>query len=150
MPSSDFISFTKEDVRFRFLYKDSITKWIKEAIKKEGGNPGYINYIFTSDTFLLNLNKEYLNHHTLTDIITFDYSEEEIESDIFISIDRVKENALRFKCSFYHELCRVMIHGALHLLGYKDKSEKEKAVMRKKEDEYLSLLSRKYKVKLDH
>jgi len=101
-----------------------------------------LNYIFCSDTYLHKINLEYLKHDTLTDIITFDYSEKkQISGDIFISIDRIKENALKFNQSTDIELNRVLIHGVLHLLGYKDKTPKEKETMRAKEDFYLTLLS---------
>ena len=103
------------------------------------------NFIFCSDTFLLNINREYLSHDTFTDIITFDNSDspEQIETDIFISIDRVKENASHLNIEFEKELHRVMIHGILHLVGYKDKTQKEKEIMRARENEALELL---YKV----
>jgi len=101
-----------------------------------------LNYIFCSDTYLHKINLEYLKHDTLTDIITFDYSEKkQISGDIFISIDRIKENAPKFNQSTDIELNRVLIHGVLHLLGYKDKTPKEKETMRAKEDFYLTLLS---------
>lgn len=100
-----------------------------------------INYIFCSDFFLLNLNQDFLNHDTLTDIITFDNSENKImlEGEVYISIDRVKENASKFKSEFQDELDRVIIHGVLHLMGYKDKESTDKALMRKKEEACLSL-----------
>jgi probable rRNA maturation factor len=100
-----------------------------------------INYIFCSDSYLLSLNKGFLKHNTLTDIITFDNSEGtgSMEGEIYISIERVKENATKYDVSFEDELNRVMIHGILHLLGYKDKKPSEKALMRKKEEAYLSL-----------
>ena len=101
-----------------------------------------INYIFCSDDYLLTINQEHLNHDYYTDIITFDLSEKEnnIESDIFISIDRVKENAKNNHVKFHIELYRVLIHGVLHLLGFNDKNEEEKLIMREKEDACLSLL----------
>ena len=99
-----------------------------------------INYIFCSDDYLLELNKQYLNHNTLTDIITFELNApgEPILSDIFISIDRVKENAKTLEIPFKQELHRVIFHGALHLCGYKDKKKEEQKLMRRKEDEYLN------------
>jgi rRNA maturation RNase YbeY len=115
--------------------------WIFETIKAEQKQLGELNYIFCSDEYLLKINKEYLNHDTLTDIITFDNSEEAltIEGDIFISIERVQENAQELKVSFEEELARVMIHGVLHLVGYKDKTLEDSQKMRAKEDHYLSL-----------
>ena len=101
---------------------------------------GDINYIFCSDNYLHQINFQYLDHDTFTDIITFDQSDkDQIEGDIFISIDRVHENANERNISFVNELHRVMIHGILHLLGYNDKTPKEKQLMREKEDECLSL-----------
>lgn len=103
---------------------------------------GSINFIFCSDIYLLQINQQYLNHDNYTDIITFDNSELQLEisGDIFISIERVYENSKKFSGSFLSELYRVMIHGILHLIGYKDKSNKDKDAMRRKEDYYLSLL----------
>lgn len=98
-----------------------------------------LTYIFTTDDYLFNLNKKHLHHNTLTDIITFDYSENgELAGDVFISVERVKENAEKFNTSFTDELHRVMVHGLLHLAGYNDKSKTAKAVMRKKEDSSLA------------
>lgn len=115
--------------------------------KKEKKSVGYINYIFCSDNYLLEINKDYLNHKTLTDIITFDNSDGTlIESDIFISIERVRENAIKFDTTFQLELYRVLIHGILHLCGYKDKNEEEKNLMREKENKYINLLNTKYNV----
>jgi len=105
---------------------------------------GDLNFVFCSDDYLLRMNQEYLNHKTLTDIITFDNSEEEgtIGGDIFISVDRVRENSVVFQSGLESELHRVMIHGVLHLSGYSDKSTHDKASMRGKEDAYLSLLGK--------
>lgn len=103
-----------------------------------------LNYIFCSDIFLLEINKKYLNHDFFTDIISFDLSEgEAITGEIYISIDRVKENAITHSASFTNELLRVIFHGALHLCGYKDKKKSEITIMRKKEDYYLQLLEEK-------
>ena len=114
--------------------------WITKSVLKEQNTIGDINIIFCDDTFLLIKNKKYLNHSSLTDILTFDFStEKSLSGDIFISTERVKENATKYNVSFNKELNRVIIHGILHLLGYKDKTEKEKKIMRKKEDFYLSL-----------
>ena len=136
------IIFHQEDISFRLKNIKKIKSWIEKSIALERGIVGDLNYIFCSDTYLHKINLEYLKHDTLTDIITFDYSEKkQISGDIFISIDRIKENALKFNQSIDIELNRVLIHGVLHLLGYKDKTPKEKETMRAKEDFYLTLLS---------
>ncbi len=115
--------------------------WIKEVARREKKTIKEINYIFCSDEYLLQLNQGFLNHKTLTDIITFDNSEGKngLEGEIYISIERVQENAIKFNTEFEDELHRVMIHGVLHLIGYKDKKPSEKALMRKKEEACLSL-----------
>jgi rRNA maturation RNase YbeY len=138
MPS---VHFFKEEVDFLLPHPRKTTKWLKEAIAAEGGTIGTLNYIFCSDSYLSELNGRYLRHKSLTDIITFDTSEgkSEIQADIYISIDRIKFNAGKFKEPFDRELHRVIIHGVLHLLGYSDKSATKKRLMRKKEDAYLSL-----------
>jgi len=124
---------------FQLQNETSISKWLIAAVVNENKTIGEINYIFCEDDYLLKKNQEYLNHDTLTDIITFDYSEEnKLSADIFISVERVKENALIFAVPFEQELKRVIIHGILHLIGYKDKSEEEAKIMRNKEDFYLS------------
>ena len=126
---------------FQIQNEVSISKWLKDSIANENKELGEINYIFCEDNYLLKKNQEYLNHNTLTDIITFDYSEgNKLSADIFISVERVKENAVIFAVSFEQELKRVIIHGILHLMGYKDKSEEESKIMRSKEDFYLSRL----------
>lgn len=141
MQFSSSISFTSEDVSFKLDNQNEVALWIIDIINKEGKIPGEISYIFCSDDFLHNINIKYLNHDTYTDIITFNYCEEKIiNSDIFISIDRVKENSKTYKTSFHQELMRVIIHGVLHLLGYNDKTANETKEMRAKEDFYLSLL----------
>lgn len=122
--------------------KEKIVSWLSEAIKKENALAGEINYIFCSDDFLLDLNKRFLKHNTLTDIITFDYSSPEkgkirLSGDIYISTDRVIDNASELGVSKTAELRRVMIHGLLHLCGYKDKSPADKKKMTAKEDFYL-------------
>lgn len=117
-----------------------IVKWISESIILETHKEGDVTYIFCDDNYLLKLNSKYLKHSVLTDIISFDYSASKVISgDIFISIDRVKENAMKFSDSIEDELHRVMIHGILHFCGYNDKTKEEKALMRNKEDYYLSL-----------
>ncbi|OAZ03410.1 rRNA maturation RNase YbeY [Flavobacterium succinicans] len=118
------------------LYSD----WLSRVIVSENKNEGEINYIFCDDDYLHNINVEYLNHDTLTDIISFDYSlGNELNGDIFISIERVHDNALDFNVSFSEELKRVMVHGILHYCGYKDKTDKDELIMRQKEDEKIKL-----------
>ncbi len=119
--------------------EDKFREWIFFIIKKEGKKPGVLNIIFCSDDYLHKMNVDYLDHETLTDIITFDYSEEfnSISGDVFISVDRVKENAHEQEIRFLYELCRVIAHGILHISGYGDKHPDEIAVMRDKEDLYL-------------
>jgi probable rRNA maturation factor len=135
------IHFFSEDVSFSLENEEGSRVWIELILQKEGYEVENINYIFCSDKHLLKLNKEYLNHDTLTDIITFEHSEKgnNLEADIFISIDRVRENAASLKKDFANELHRVIIHGLLHLFGLKDKTVAEKQEMRKKEDACLSL-----------
>lgn len=139
---STLINFYSEDVDFHLVNEKKTIKWIKDSIKNETKIVGEISYIFCSDEYLHKMNLEYLNHNSFTDIITFDYTEgNNVSGDIFISIDRVKENAIKFKTIFESELSRVIIHGVLHLIGYKDKSIQDKEQMRSKEDFYLTLLS---------
>lgn len=134
------ISFDSEDISFELENADSMQKWISDTITTEGKSVGEISYIFCSDKYLHKINLEHLDHDTFTDIITFNYCEEDlINSDIFISIDRIKENAISFKTTFDDELCRVIIHGILHLIGYDDKTDEDKLMMRAKEDFYLTL-----------
>ena len=126
---------------FIFPYnKNSVKRWVKSVAKSEGKEAGNINYIFCDDEYLHKINVEYLQHDTLTDIITFDYTEETVlHSDIYISVERVKENAEIFKVPFQRELLRVLAHGLLHLCGYKDKTSKDSALMRQKEEEMMLL-----------
>jgi len=125
---------------FEISDKRKVKNWIKKAVNEEGSVIAELNFIFCDDEYLLKKNKAFLKHNTLTDIITFDYTDKEaLVGDVFISIDRVKENAANYRVSFENELHRVVIHGVLHLLGFRDKSEKEKREMREKEDFYLSL-----------
>ncbi len=117
-----------------------VKPWITQTILNENLKEGNINYIFCDDNYLLEKNIKYLKHSTLTDVISFDYTiGKVISGDIFISVERVKENANLFKSKFTDELHRVMIHGVLHYCGYNDKTEDEKTLMRSKEDYYLSL-----------
>lgn len=136
------VNFFFQDTPFKLKNSQKISRWIKSAIKAERSSLNELNFIFCSDESLLKINIEYLNHQTYTDIITFDNRDEStgpLEGDIFISIDRVTENATKLKVGFDDELHRVIIHGVLHLLGYGDKTSHKKAEMRKKEDAYLSL-----------
>ncbi len=129
-----------EDIDFKVPNPLKTKKWLQKVIHLEKRDFENISYIFCSDEYLHSLNTQFLGHNTLTDIITFDLSDSKlISGEIYISVDRVKENSQKLKTSFMDELNRVMVHGILHLLGYKDKKPKEKSVMRKKEDSYLSL-----------
>ena len=115
-------------------------KWISAIIASENKKEGEISYVFCDDEYLHKINLEYLNHDTLTDIISFDYSVgNELNGDIFVSVERVQDNATDFKVSFAEELLRVLAHGILHYCGYKDKSEEEAVSMRKKEDEKIAM-----------
>ena len=132
------ISFNYE-TDFKLEHTEDLSTWISQTILEENLKEGEINYIFCSDDYLHQINIDFLEHDTLTDIISFDYSMgKELHGDIYISVDRVKENALDFKVTFNDEISRVMIHGVLHYCGYKDKSEEDKKAMRAKEDYYLS------------
>ena len=135
------IHFFSEDIAYILKEKKKVRNWIHEVILKEGYTLNSLNFIFCSDDYLLKINQDYLKHDTYTDIITFDNSEaeKEILGDIFISVDRILENAQKFSVSTRDEAHRIMIHGTLHLLGYTDKSKADKAQMTKKEDESLSL-----------
>ena len=120
--------------------EDRLAKWISQAIISEGFKEGDLNYVFCNDDYLYNLNVEFLKHDTLTDIISFDYSfGKVIQGDIFISVDRVMDNANDFAVPFVEELHRVMIHGILHFCGHKDKSDDEERSMRNRENYYLNL-----------
>lgn len=121
--------------------EERLARWINHIVKKEDKETGEITYVFCDDEYLLNLNKKYLDHDTLTDIITFDNSVGlKLSGDIFVSIERVKDNAKEYNTTLTDELHRVMIHGVLHLCGYKDKTETETEAMRAKEDEALQIL----------
>jgi rRNA maturation RNase YbeY len=136
------INYFSHKTRYKLKSPRKVTSWIKQVVKAEGARIQEINFIFCSDSYLLTLNQGYLKHNTFTDIITFDNSPESgssISGEIYISINRVRENADKYKVQFEDELNRVMIHGVLHLLGYKDKKPSEKALMRKKEEACLSL-----------
>lgn len=132
------ISFNYE-TDFNFDNEEKLSNWISSVICDEGFTEGEVNYIYCDDEYLLKLNVDFLNHNTLTDIISFDYTiGNTIHGDIYISIERVLYNANKFKVEFLDELSRVMVHGILHYCGYKDKSSKDKQLMRAKENHYLN------------
>jgi len=135
------IYFYTEGVKFNLNQKAKVKNWLKLVAEKNKHTTGTINFIFTNDELLLEKNINFLNHTTYTDIITFDYTEgNKISGDIFISVDRVNENAQKFKVDFYTELYRVLTHEVLHLCGYKDKTVNDAKLMRKKENESLKLM----------
>jgi len=135
------VYFHLENINFILSNKSKISNWIKEVILDNNKRSSNINIIFCNDDYLLNVNKKHLNHNYYTDIITFDNSvSTDISADLFISIERVKDNANRLKVNFNTELHRVIIHGILHLCGYNDKLEKEKTQMRSLENKYLTKL----------
>jgi probable rRNA maturation factor len=133
------IHFFEENITYKLKHKTAIRQWIAETIQAEGHKLKELAYIFCSDSYLLQINTQFLGHDTYTDIITFDNSDVEkvIAGDIFISIERIRENAAKFNITETDELHRVMIHGALHLLGYGDKNASDKKKMTLKEDFYL-------------
>ena len=134
------ITFNSE-TSFTLKNQNKLVKWIGDVVSSEGFQVAEINYIFCDDSYLNKINQEFLNHDTFTDIISFDYTlGKEVGGDIFISIERVLENAEKFNEVFENELHRVMIHGILHFMGYKDKTKKEKTLMRTKEDENIFTL----------
>ena len=133
------ISFNYE-IEFELPNESQISSWLSNVIVSENKKEGDINYIFCDDDYLLEINQQYLDHDTLTDIISFDYCVgNELHGDIFISVERVRENALDFNVKFEEELLRVMAHGVLHYCGYKDKSEADELIMRQKENEKIQL-----------
>ena len=133
------ISFNYE-TDFELDNETQISNWISAVILSENKKEGDINYIFCDDEYLVQINEQYLDHDTLTDIISFDYSVgNELHGDIFISIERVQENAQDFKVTFKEELKRVLVHGVLHYCGYKDKTQQDEQLMRNKEDEKIKM-----------
>jgi rRNA maturation RNase YbeY len=133
-------SFHSENIIFILKNKPAVTSWLSYSIRNENKVSGDISYIFCSDEYLHKINLEHLRHNNLTDIITFDYCEEEIvNGDLYISIERIKENAELYNNTIENELHRVMIHGIMHLCGYKDKTPEDQNVMSAKEDFYLNL-----------
>ncbi|GAA4446317.1 rRNA maturation RNase YbeY [Nibrella saemangeumensis] len=133
------IRFFNEDTPYKLPQKQTVRQWLKTQAGQEGFAVGELNYIFCSDEYVLQVNKDYLEHDYYTDIITFDQSEEEgkIEGDIYISVDRVTDNARQLNVPAEQEMRRVLAHGLLHLCGHGDKTDEEAAAMRRKEDEWL-------------
>ncbi len=139
--AEETVVFLCEDVDFDLPHQEALMHWIRRVVRQESGVLYAVSFVFCSDEYLHQLNVEYLDHDTLTDVITFPYLDPpQVEGDIFISIDRVRDNATTYGVSFEQELHRVMIHGILHLCGYSDKTPGEKAQMTQKEDEALALL----------
>ena len=135
------ITFNYE-TEFVLANEEQIAHWVKEVVEKEGYKVGEVNYIFCGDEYLHKINVEFLQHDTYTDIISFDYTlGKMINGDIYISIERVEENAVKYNTTFVDELHRVMIHGVLHYAGYKDKTEEDKVEMRNKENNALLIIS---------
>ncbi len=135
------ISFLQEDTDFEPSHPDLLSDWITRTIQREGGILRHITFIFCSDDYLYQMNLKYLQHDTLTDVITFPYlPPPNIQGDIFISVDRVRDNAATYKVTFEQELHRVMIHGVLHLCGYTDNTPEAKAIMTRQEDQALAML----------
>lgn len=133
------ISFNYE-TDFELSDEAAISDWLSQVILSESKKEGDINYIFCDDEYLHKINVEYLDHDTLTDIISFDYSVgNELHGDIFVSVERVADNAKDFEVSFDEELKRVLVHGILHYAGYKDKSEEDELKMRHKEEEKIAM-----------
>ncbi len=135
------ITFTYKYPGFKLSEEPKYGTWLKSVMEKEGFIPGEIHYVFCDDSYLLKINEQYLDHHDFTDIITFSLSESPkiVRGEIFISIDRVKENAEINQAPFESELARVLVHGVLHLVGYNDHTEAEKQMMRSKENYYIIL-----------
>ena len=137
------ISFCKEGVALRLPNRQGLSIWLGEVVRLEGKELGPLTFVYCSDTYLRSVNRKYLNINNITDVITFGYNvdnvDNEVSGDVFISVDRVRENAAYYKVPFHTELRRIMVHGVLHLIGYRDKIGEEKALMTEKEDLYLSL-----------
>jgi probable rRNA maturation factor len=144
------ITFHAANIKLPLIKKAAIKKFISERALKESGKKLSLIYVFCSDDFLLDMNRQFLDHDYYTDIITFPLAETErgIEAEIYISVDRVKDNAGKFETNFADELNRVVFHGVLHLIGYKDKSKADKEMMRNKENEWLNAFKRAVKNKL--
>lgn len=144
------ILFFNESIDFLPKQKIELRNWLRKSAHSEGYKVSELNYIFCSDDHVLEMNKQYLDHDTYTDILTFDNSEKEnlLIGDIFISVDRIEENAQKFQVSFEEELHRVMIHGVLHLCGYDDLDDESQETMRQKENFYLALRPEKLRVSI--
>lgn len=138
--SEALIQFHFEEIEYDLPDSEELIRWIESTIEAEQKKLHSLNFIFCKDKYLHHINLTYLNHDTLTDVITFPYSEDifTVEGDIYISLERISENAKKFKVTTLHELKRVMIHGVLHLCGYGDKSDEEAKEMRSKENFYLA------------
>lgn len=139
------INYINKDIKFNFVGKRICSNWIKEVVSKLSNSRhtiGSLNIVFCDDNYILSINNEFLKHNYYTDIITFDYTQNfALSGDLIISIDTVKHNSVQYKSLFTDELYRVIIHGVLHLMGYKDRSTAEKQEMKKMEDLALSLLT---------
>lgn len=141
LPNNMPLKFITSSIIFKLPQKAVVKKWIEKVIVNEQQKAGTIIFVFTNDEELLKINQQFLKHNTYTDIITFDYTEEKVlNGEIYISIERVRENAEKLEIPFATELHRVIIHGILHLCGYKDKTKIDSGSMRKKEDKALRLL----------
>ncbi len=140
---SEILFFT-ENIDFKLKDKAILKNWLLKSISNEGKQAENINFIFCTDDYLLEINKKYLKKNILTDVITFDYSEQDkvVSGEIYISYQRIADNATKYSQTVDNELYRVMIHGVLHLIGYDDNTKKQKEIMTQKEDYYLSLLSK--------
>ena len=144
MPKSGISFRVEENLDFSLEKETEVINWIKKVLKQENKTAGNIAYLFCTDEYLLKINRQFLKHDFYTDIITFDYTgKKKTEGEIFISIDRVKENAGTFKQAFQKELMRTIIHGILHLCGYKDKNPADNKKMRMQEDKALAMLKNK-------
>ena len=140
------IDFNFEDVNFDLPDEKSLCDWIDFAVKHEHCFTGNLSYIFCSDEYLWEMNKKYLGHDYYTDIITFDYVEDNyVSGDMFVSIDRVEDNAKMFNVSRETELLRVLIHGVLHLVGYDDLTDEQEAEIHRKEDFYIDIYNKQFK-----
>ena len=139
------VSFQNADIAFRLASKNKLKKFISTSFEAEAGKKLSVSYVFCSDEYLLRINQDFLKHDYYTDIITFPLSEtdKKVEAEIYISIERVKENALKLKVSFEQELYRVLFHGILHLIGYKDKTAAQKDAMRKAEEKWIKAFEKK-------
>ena len=133
------VRYFSDGVSFQPEGKRKISQWLKQVTAREGKKTGHLNFIFVSKEIILDINKKYLNHHHYTDIITFDHSESDtVSGEMYISVETVRANAKAYHVDFRNELLRVMVHGTLHLCGYKDKTVSERREMREKEDQYLN------------